>query len=63
MLYYILLGIGFIGTLIIIGYLFSKLTPNNVPENLAGFFSSILKMAIALAIALYAGLFLAGLVL
>jgi hypothetical protein len=58
MLQGIILAVGFIATLSIVLYLFNKLTPDNAPENLAGYFTSILKVAIAFVVAIYVALFL-----
>ena len=54
---YIVLGIAFLATLGIILFLFKKLTPDNTPQNLSGFFFGILKLAIGIIIAVYAALF------
>ena len=43
----------------VIGYLFTKLTPNVIPANLAGFFGGILWAALGVATAFYAAIAIA----
>ena len=43
-MYYIILGVAFIITLVAVFVLYNKLTPDNVPDNLAGYFVGILKL-------------------
>lgn len=59
---YIILGVAFIITLVGIFVLYKKLIPHNVPNNLAGYFSRILKVVIVVVIAGYAALFVAQLI-
>ena len=59
----IILAVGFIVSMIVIWYLFSKLTPDNAPENLAGYFGLVLKVAVSVIISVYAALFLAQILL
>ena len=58
---FIILGIAFIITLVAIFVLYDKLTPDNVPDNLAGYFGLILKGVIAVVIAGYVALFVVSL--
>lgn len=62
MLEHIILGIAFIFTLLIIIVLYSRLTPDKVPENLAGYFGAIIKSTIAIVISVYVALFVVQLI-
>ena len=60
-MYYIILGVAFIITLVAIFVLYNKLTPDNVPDNLAGYFVGALKLVLAIVVAGYAAMAVAGL--
>lgn len=55
---YILLGLSAVVTFGIIVYLFAKLTPAVIPQNLVGFFTGILWTALWIAILFYVASFL-----
>lgn len=61
-MYYIILGVAFIITLVAIFVLYNKLIPHNVPDNLAGYFGRILKIVIAVVIASYVALLVVQLI-
>lgn len=56
---YIILGVAAIFTLTGFLLIFSKLTPDNTPDNLAGYFNWIFKFTLASIITFYVVSFLA----
>lgn len=47
---WIILGIGLVVVLGIIAFLFTKLTPNNIPKSLSGFYFRIVAIAVGAAV-------------
>lgn len=53
MIEFVLLGLGFVITIVALLWLYHKLTPKNVPSNLAGYFSGAIWFIIIIVTLVY----------